>query len=285
MRPTSDIRTVLVVCFLSLAFLMMSCSSGPAPPAKGTPAWYWQAAQETWAANDVLKTSEHLASLVKPDSEYADRAQPWRMVITGGLATGYMKIANACEQGSRANKAASSLFRKQMNDYRTHANRQALQFAQTYLAVLKANREGDVPIAFTFPQGSALSVSELAKLASGAALSDREMVMAERKSLRREVLLTACSAVGAEEDTAKAQKIFSTVPFTVPKATFLLGMAKKLHTLAGYYSPFKMDQPDRVKLFNEKALETLKSLPENDETKKLIKTIEKELKNASKRRR
>jgi len=222
--------------------------------------------------------SEHLDSLAKPGNEYTDRAQPWRMVITGGLATGYMKAADSFEAGARANQASATAFRRQLNAYRTWANKMALQFGETVLAFQHTAREGDVPIAFAYPGSSALPVAELTKAAEGIMLSDTELATAERRALQRGVLMAACSAVGAEEDVTKAQEIFSGENVSVSKETFVLAMAGKLNELAQMYSSQKMHHPDRLKLFNNEALDALKALPETDATKALIDKIEKEMK-------
>lgn len=283
MRSTIHIWTVSTACFVGLAFLTVSCSTGPAPPKVGTPAWSWKAATDTWANGDLVKTSSNLEPLIKPDSEYAQRAQPWRLVITGGLASGYMELADAFENGFRKNKGASMLFRRYMNDYRQRANKQALQFGQTYLAFHKTGGTGDIPIAFSFPTGSVLRIAEVSRASQGIALSAQEVTTAERRALRRGVLLAACSAVGAGNDSAKARQIFSSGGATIPRNTFLTALAVKLHDVVSFYSPSKMDRPDRIKFFDGKALDILKGLPETTDSKKLVKKIERELKAAAKR--
>ncbi len=280
-RPSA--RIPFLACLLAAMLISLSSCGGPAGPAPGTPAWFWQAAQTTWSTGDLQKTSDNLETLAKPGSEFADRAQPWRLMITAGMAAGYMKIADAYEAGAKVNQGAAAEFRRVMADYRSQANRQAVQFFQTFAQLQQANAAGEVPIAFSFPQGSAQEVASLNKIAEGHVLSEREAAAAEQQSLQREVLLTVCNAVGAKQDTAKAQKIFAGENPVIPRETFLAAVAEELHRLGDIYSPRKLDKPDRVKLFDEKALEVLKSLPESEETKKLAKEIEKELKAANKR--
>ncbi len=280
MRSEADIRLPLPACFAGLAVLLASC--GPAPPARGTPAWYWQAAQETWEAGDLQKASDHLEALTKPGGEYVTRAAPWRMVLTGGVAQGLMDMADAFENGSRANQAAATDFRREMNRFRAQANRQALQFAETFLIFEKVETEDTIPIAFTYPKGSLLPVAELAKAGEGMALSASEVETARVRALQRGILMLACSVVGAQDDTAKAQQVFQAEKPTVPKTTFVLAIAKKLRDLSELYSPSKGAQPERVQFFKQKALDALKTLPENDETKKLMEEIEKDLNVAEK---
>ncbi|MCW5977488.1 MAG: hypothetical protein KIT09_05400 [Bryobacteraceae bacterium] len=271
----------LALC-LSLVLLAVACSSGPAPPAKGSPAWYWQAAGETYGAGDYLKTNDHLESLVKPGNEYAARAQPWRMVLSGGLASGYIELADTAEMGVRANPAAASRLRGQMNLYRKQANAEAVHFAETFLAFQKSRHEGAVPLTFTFPSGSAGAVPELTRLGQGMALSEAEQNSMERRVLGRALVLAAARAVGAGDDVAKGQQAFTGESMAIPKDTFTLAMASKLHELSKLYSRSKADQPERMKLFLQEALNAVKSLPEDDKSKKLVETIEKDLKGLEK---
>jgi hypothetical protein len=231
----------------------------------------------------LLKTADNLEPVAESDSPLAAKAQPWRLILTGGLAAGYMEMADAMEQGSRANAAAAADFRRQMNDYRSMTNRQVAQFYETFMAFKKGGAADAIPLAFSFPNGSATAVAEIARLNEGAAISEAEVAGAEKRVLQRAVLLEACSAVGAENDTAKTQQVFSAENPTVPKDTFMLAMAQRFHELASYYNSYKMDQPDRLKMFNEQALGILKGLPESDDNKDLIKKIEGELKAAEKR--
>ena len=62
---------------LTLIVLLAACSSGPSAPEKGTPAFYWNAAKETYAAADYNKTLEHLGNLLKTDNEFKAPALPW----------------------------------------------------------------------------------------------------------------------------------------------------------------------------------------------------------------
>jgi hypothetical protein len=225
-----------------------------------------------------LKASDHLDRLVKPGGEFAARAQPWRMILSGGLATGYMELADAAEAGGRASQSPLSRFMSRVNAYRKQANGEAVNFAEAFMAFVKSNPEAGVPISFSFPSGSTAPVPELNKLSNGGVLSDTEMAGTERRVLNRSVVQTACSAVGAQDDFAKAQQVFAGQNPTVPKDTFLLAMAAKLHELSKLYSPTKADQPERRKLFLEHSLAAVKSVQPDEKSKKLMEAIEKDLK-------
>lgn len=277
MRSRTETRIQMLVVLLTLALILVSCSSGPPLPARGTPEWHWHSAAQTYAIKDYRTAADHLESLAKTDSEYADRAQPWRMVITGGMATGYADAADSFEKGSAVLQAQVTVLRRQTNEYRNLANKQALQFAQTFLAFQKGPKEGNIPIAFGSPGGSLNVSTELTKASMGAVLSEMDLAAAEKQALERGVLLTACSVVGAQGDAAKAEQIFSGENVSVSRETFLLAIADKLNELSDLYSRKKLNQPERVQLFKEKALEALQEVPETDDTKKLIAALEEDL--------
>ena len=255
-----------------LVVFLLSC--GPTGPQPGTPEWCWQAAQDTFAAGDYLKCDEHLGRLTEVGNPFADRAFPFRLILTAGLASGYMDIADAFERGSRANKVLTAQFRKYMNDYRALANRRAVSFAEVFLRFQQAKLEGDVQIAFGFPRGNPMPVADLAKISEGVLLREAALEAAEKAAIERRILLTTCELLGAGEDVAKAQKLFTDTGATVPQATFLLGIAQRMKALSELYAPHELDQPERQKLLVEKALEVLKGLPETGESKKLAKELE-----------
>jgi hypothetical protein len=268
----SPLRIPFLLC---LALSLISCATGPAP---NTPPWFWQAAQDTYRMGDYLKAIDHLQPLIAPGGEFTERAQPFRLVLTAGLARGYIDLAEAFEAGARMNEKAATEFRRRMNVYRSQANRRTMNFAESFLAFEKTGPGAAIPIAFPYPSGNPLPVAELTKAGQGIALSETELATAERRAIERAILMVASTAVGAEDDTAKAQQIFSGQNVTVPKETFLLGMAKQLHGLSQLYAPAKMNEPDKFQLLNERALEALKSVPETPETKALLEKVEKALK-------
>ncbi len=259
--------------FICMVLLVAaSCSSGPTPPRMGTPPFYWQAAIETFAAGDYLKAGDHLDELLKGSHEFTLRAQPWALVVHRGLAAGYLDLADSFEAGTRSNKANPTALRRQMNDYRARAGRHGLQFAEAFLAFQRANKEPKVEFAFGFPKGTVTPAPELAKVGGGALLAAPEQERAERRAIERGVLLAACEAVGAREDSAKAQEILR--GGSVPREIFLAAMAEAINEVAGIYGATKLNQPDKEKLFREMALEAAKAMSAGADSKKLIQKIE-----------
>ena len=137
-----------------LALLLSSCATGPAPPQKGTPAFFWAAALETFRASDFIKASEHLEQLTRTQGEFTARAMPWEITLDAGLAGAYIELADSYDGGSRANRQNPAPYLKQMNYYRSLANRKVLDIAQTFKR-FQATKDDKVPLAFPIPGGSA----------------------------------------------------------------------------------------------------------------------------------
>lgn len=258
--------TAFVVAFTA-------CESGPQPPAKGSPAFYWTAAKESFTAGDPMKTMDHLEKLTG-STEFGAKAQPWRLILLSGLGQAYAELANKFEFGARANKTNPTPFRKQVSDYRSTANRLALGFAEALQKYTKASPSGDVELDFPFPGGSANQVVALNKVAEGILPAAGELDGVQKLFLERAVLLAVANSAGAGDDTAKARELFKAGPAKVSRENFMRSMAEAALETADLYSSLKLGQPDRYKYFCDQALELAKGLPDGKETKELVAKIQ-----------
>jgi hypothetical protein len=172
-------------------------------------------------------------------------------------------------------------FRRQMSDYRTYASRLSLQFAQVLLDFQKNNKDAEILLDFKCPVGSAVPSPQVAKIGAGDMPTPAVMDDLRRQHLQTGILLATCRAVGHPEDSAKTQEIFRTAPVKVPRGTFMLAMANALQEQSEIFGHTKLDMPDRLKMYNANALDTLKTVPESEQTKKLAAKIQKSLKLAS----
>ena len=270
-------RTLVLCAALSAFFLFMSCSSGPAAPEKGTPAFYWQAARETYASGDYAKTLEDLDNLVATDNEFTARALPWSLVLTSGLASGYMELADNYAIGARVNKSDPSAFRRVVSNSRGSANRLALQFADNF-GKLDKLKDSNITLAFAFPKGSGGQVTQFVKVTSGMILPAAEADMAQQRSLERGVVLATCRAAGAPDDAAKTAEIMKTGVTQIPRDTFMMAMTQSLYEESQLYTATKLDEPQKMQILCQRAQAAIKGLPESKETKELSVKIEKAMK-------
>jgi len=285
MRPCKLVRAYpLSAVAVGIVILLTSCSSKPGPPQKGTPAFFWQAAIETSAAGEFVKTSEHLAKLLKTDNEFTTKAQIWKLVVDSGLSKGYMEYADAFELGARNNKANLAPLRKQASDLRTMANAVALETAEGFAKFKEKNKDAELIFAFPFPNVSPAPVPQIPKAGRGLIMPSDEIELGMKSVLKRAVLMATCAAVGAKEDVARTQNLFKAGEVKVPRAVFIEFMAKTLYDQAQLYSEMKLNNPDRMKIFLTQAQEAIKSIPETKDTKELAKKIDEELKRLQKKR-
>jgi hypothetical protein len=273
MNRSSRCAVLAAICLFSTC-----CSTGPAPPKPGTPAFYWNAAKTAYAAGDYQKTSEDLENVARTENEYTNRALAWNLVLMSGLVNGNMRIADSFEYGAKANRANPTPFRRQMTTYRTYAAQTAPHFAEAFAAFMKGNKDPKVALDFAFPAGNASPPTDLDKVAKGEWLPDAAMEDAARLAVSSAVVKAACAAAGAPEDKAKAEAVFAARPVQVPRETFLLAMANALFDQSQLYSREKLDQPPRMQVFINQAQDTLKQLPESKDTKALAEKIQKALK-------
>lgn len=273
---TRAIRVMAAGTLLLLSVVLISCSasSGPEP---GTPAFYWAAARETFGNKDYVKTIEHLEKLTSTDNEYTARARPWLLVMTSGMARGYIDLADNFDAGAHANKENPTEFRRHTNTYRGEADRLAVEFVEVF-GKFQQGKDDPVPIAYPMPTGSAAPVTQLARVSTGILLAPAEIEPAEKRSLERAVVLQSAAAAGAPDDVAKAQDLLKAGTLQVPRATFVAIMASTLFDQSKLYGPRQIDKPDRVKIFCSRALDALKTVPETKQTKDLSTKITKSLK-------
>jgi hypothetical protein len=261
-------RFAVVLALFSAISLLLSCSSGPSAPEKGTPAFYWQSAREVYAAGDYMKTLQHLDNLLATENEYTARALPWVLVMKAGIAAGYMEAAESYNIGAHNNKTDPLAFRRVVSEYRDSAGQLALQFAEDFGKLDKLKGE-TVTLEFAYPKGTAAPVAQFTKVSTGIALTPAEAETAQQRALERGVLLAACRAAGAANDTARTEELLKTGVATVPRATFLEDMAESLFQLSQLYVSDKLDQPQKEEALIQRAQTALAGVPESKETKEL----------------
>jgi hypothetical protein len=256
--------------------MLLSCSGNTAPQ-PGTPAFYWAAAKETYAAGDYQKTVEHLGNILTTQNEYVARAQPWMLVLTSGMVQGYNDLAEAYDAGGHANHVQAANFRRQVSAYRGAANTLALQFADTFSKF--QNKDEFVTLEFAYPTGSPTEVLVLHKIYGGVWPGDTDLETAQKRAIEHALVLATCRAAGAKDDPAKAQDLLKTGG-KVPRAAFVQSMASALYEASQMYAHNKLDRPDTMKTFCARAQEALKTLPASKESTDLDKKIQAAMKKA-----
>ena len=233
------------------AFWVLTSCSGPATVRTSSSDFYWSAAKETYAAGNYRKTADHLERLLG-DEKYGARVVPWYLLLTSGMAGGYMDLADRYTAGARINKAGALAFRLKAAEYRNQASKLALRFAQN-VEQIRAVPLGSMPLEFSLPGGNAAEPALIAKIARGIAPEQADAEAAETMAVQRRVLLTVCEAVGSTNDVAKAEEILSRPHASAPRIEFGKTIAHMLVMESGLYSRDKLDQPDKLAIFKDLA--------------------------------
>src|SRR5262249_49401610 len=101
---------------------LTSCGSPTASTADRSE-FYWSAARETYLAGDYVKAADHLEHIIETNNAYTARAVPWYLVLTSGMAEGYMVLADQYAAGAHIKKEDGLAFRRKATDYRTIASK------------------------------------------------------------------------------------------------------------------------------------------------------------------
>lgn len=272
----------LLLCAAAGALLFTaSCGSkGPKAPQPGSAAFIWAVAGDAYKAGDYLKANESLDQLVRGKSEFVARAAPLKLLVGLGLAKGYMELADKFDVGGKANRSDPYVYRKQVSTFRTQARNIAMQTVEAAHSQLAAMKDASVTLAFPFPSGSVEEVVALKKLATGMQLQQAEVEKVTQEMLQRGVVLMVCRAAGAPKDVEKARAAFKPEDTPLPRDQVLLAISGALSEVSELFDSKKLDEPDKLKMFCDQALEGLAMLPQSKEKKDLTDKIQKALKKA-----
>jgi hypothetical protein len=269
-QETPMLRRNLAIHFAIAALVLLplgSCSTAPKKPKQGTPAFYWQAAVETLAKRDYLKTTEHLRRVIRSDNEYTQRAIPFRLAVSAGIAEAYLDLANEIHKGVKASKQPPAALRKSLMDHRLMAETRALEFTETLIAFNKAPKQDPVVLEFAFPPLGPSEPKELAQIQGGALPSPEVMALVAQRMVERGVPRAIQAAVGAPDDPAKARAAFQGGKAQVPREVFLRAMLQTLYKECGLFGRTALNKPDRLYIFATQGLEALKTMEENENNK------------------
>jgi hypothetical protein len=242
---------VLVPLVAMLLLLLTSCAESNTVAA-GSPAFYWNAARTTYVAGDYMQTLDNLDSLIEAKNEFSNRALPWSLMLTSGVAAAYIELADAYQAGARVNPRNATTFRRLASEYKNAANPLVLRFAKN-LEKLSQLPPGSITLAFPPPKGSPAMPPGLAKVAAGISIPQAEAEALVGRVVDRNVLQSACLATGSANDVAKAREALGHASTITPRATFLNGLAQMVDLQATLYDRDKLDNSEKMALLKKRA--------------------------------
>ncbi len=268
-------RYLAVVAAACVCLTLISCSAGPSAPQPGTPAFYWGAAQSTYRLGEYLKTNDTLNSLLRHESEFTAKAQPWSLVLSSGSIHGLMELADAYDKGGQENKTNLALLHRQALALRTLANTTALSQAELFHSFRVHGKEAQVELAFVYPPVSPPEPTALQRVTKGTPLAAGDAEELQNMMVQRGVVFIVSRVVGAPDDPNKAQEIFKKGNVQVPREQFLKAMAESLFDQAELYDRKHINDPRKASIFCNEAQAALQALPQDKDVKDLLQRIQK----------
>jgi len=204
-----------------------------------------------------LKPIGHLDPLLEGANAFGSRALPFSLVLTSGVGSGYMELADYYAAGARANKGRAVIFQRKASDYRTLANHMVLHFAQNSKKMDLLDGDS-VQLAFGPPKGNAVEPALFTQISHGIELSQADEEAALDLALNRGVLLAVCNTAGASNNLAKASEILQRGEFLVRRGKFTRAVADQLEQAAQLYSRNKLDDSAKMAMLRQMAQDAAK---------------------------
>ncbi len=235
-----------------LIVVLAGCTA--APP--GTE--FWNQAHRQFEKGDYGDTLAYLKDLLSHETDYAERASAWKVVILGAMTRAAMEWEDACGEGvyfvpqweSRRYKICIDQYRRQ-----TKTRVLALLDAVTEFEQ-KTESSATIALGFPLPNASVVASPILRRIKVGNMPGEDVLEAAAARTLERHFILQTMNAVGAD-DPADAKSRFESLPVTVEKARFLLGVAQTLQQAAAAFEPGRLDDAARRKMVLKRTRECL----------------------------
>ena len=234
-----------VLSATGLVALLSSCSSSSLSTPRAESAELWSAANERYMAGDYLKAISNLESLLDRYRQYCARALPLSLVLTSGVAAGYLDVAESYAAGARANKAKATALKRKASVYRALANHMVLQFAESARRIEQL-AGGSVQLAFAPPRGNGAEPPLFEKIASGIEPDQADEETTVALAVDYGVLVSVTNAAGAANNFAKVAPLLQRGEVLVPRATFMKAIAGSLERESQLYARNKLDDAPKL---------------------------------------
>jgi hypothetical protein len=247
--------------------LLASCSQSQTPSrAKvGTPEFFWNNALDAYQAGDYRKAAETLSRLPSAENPFTARARLGQILLDAGLARGYAEMAERYTESRKVNRANADALRRPAMDARTTASRHSLRFTEAVHRFMETDKSTTVQLPFPYPSGTLTDPPPLLKLKSGKLLQGAEVETFETAVLQRNVIQVANRFAGTPDDATAAAATFKTG--NISRDQFLTGAAVLLFEQSKLFGQDQLDQPQRLRVLYNEAMEALSAVAETAETK------------------
>ncbi len=253
-----SVRFAFFSFIVAALLLYAACGGGPKTPAAGSPEWLYQAATEAFRLGEIEKAHQHLEKIEETASPYQARGAAWHVVMEIGLLLGNQELAEAYQKGWDLAGAQRSDFLREKQNVQRDARRHALHLAETYDHFVKTLSEKPVVLQMPFPKGSGAPVTDLDRVYKGMWPSAEQRAQIQEKVLNRGMVRGVSAAITSPDDAAGAQNALKGGRAEVPAAKFLLAAGESLWKTAPLFERKVLNEPDKIKFFQERALDAAK---------------------------
>lgn len=220
----------------------------------------WKQVNREYESGDYITTLNYLDDLLRTENGYTARAAAWKVVILGGMTRSALEIEEACAKGIPWVKTVDSgPYKTCVDQFRRRARTSALSLMDALANVeSSAAATGTVPLDFPLPEASAAPSPMIGQTAGGAMPVEKVFEPSTARVLDRQILLQVCDVV-ANGEVAAVKEMFASLPVTVPKATFFVGVAKTLLAAAAVFGEDRLADPTKRSATLKRAQECLQA--------------------------
>lgn len=253
--PLLKIAPVLLVFIVPAA-----CT--PAPPGNE----FWVQAYRQFEKGDYADTLAYLKDLLSSETVYSERASAWKVTILGAMTRAAMEWEESCSEGIQfVPQWESKNYTICIGQYRRQTKTRLLALLDAVTEFeQKTESSKTIALGFPLPNASTTVSPILRRIKIGNMPGEDVLEAVAARTLDRHFILQSMDAVGVEEP-AEVKSRFESLPVTVDKARFLLGVAHTLQQAAAAFERGRLDDASRRKMILKRTLECLQPALQGDD--------------------
>ncbi len=226
---------------------------------------FWKQVNREYESRDYINTLNYLNDILRTENDYTARAAALKVVILGGTTRSALEIEEACAAGiSRVPAWDSGPYKNCIEQFRWRARTSTLALIDALGGLEKsAAASGAVSLDFPLPETSSDPSPMIGRTRAGAMPVEKIFEPSVVRIVDRHIFLQVCDAVAKDE--AGAKQLFEARPVTVPKATFLVGVAKTLLVGAAVFGADRLDDSEKESATLQQARECLRPALDGDD--------------------
>jgi hypothetical protein len=218
----------------------------------------WKQVNREYESRDYIKTLNYLDDLLRTENDYTARAAALKVVILGGMARSALEIEEACAKGIyRVKRSDSGPYKTCIEGFRWRARTNTLGLIDALNEFEKsAEASGTVSLDFPLPDASSAPSPMIGRTVAGSIPVEKVFEPSVARNVDRQILLQVCDLVATAE-VAAVKDMFASPPVTIPKETFLVGVAKTLLVAAAVFGEDQLADPAKRSATLKRARECL----------------------------